>query len=218
MSESSERPAEPVDVTGATEVGPTADGRPGAGEGGPGATEGGPGATEGGPGEGGGGAPRVEAEVETGTATVSRGAVGVIRARHVQLSTALAALVVSEEDVTVARGAARTMIAGEGLQISQGGAGTIVAGGRTSIVQGGAGTLVSAGEVSVERGGAGIMLAPRISLGRYSFVALAVTPDLRTGDGGRVLMRMRGSTAMAVAGLVALSVVSKVVRRARRSA
>ena len=146
---------------------------------------------------------------KTSDVRVERSAVGVLRARDVDVSQAGVGMVLADRNVSVTQGGGRTFIARGNVSIQQGGGNTLVAAGDATIRQGGTGSLFTLGAVSVEQGGIGVALGREIRAGNGAFIGLALAPSMDVQPGGRVLLGLReAAVAGAALGLVAGAIVA----------
>jgi hypothetical protein len=131
-------------------------------------------------------------------ANVTKSIVGLVKARDVHLTGSGAGLVA----------------AGGNFSILNGGCGPVVANGAVTIRNGGCGPLIANGAVSIENGGTqAVLAAGEVTVGPNAFVGIVVSPKVEVADGARVLMSSPLALAAGAAAGVAVSVLTRWIRR-----
>jgi len=131
-------------------------------------------------------------------ATVTKAAVGLVKARDVHLTNAGAGFVAAEGN----------------LSILNGGCGPVLANGGVTIRNGGCGPVIASGDVSFQNGGTqSVLAAGGATIGPNAFVGVVVSPKVTVKDGGKVLLGTREALAFGAAAGLAFAFLSRLIRR-----
>jgi hypothetical protein len=131
-------------------------------------------------------------------ANVTKSVVGLVKARDVHLTGSGAGLVA----------------AGANFSILNGGCGPVVANGAVTIRNGGCGPLIASGDVSIENGGTqAVFAAGEATIGPNAFVGIVVSPKVAVEDGARVLLSSPLAMAVGACAGIAISALTRWIRR-----
>ena len=135
-------------------------------------------------------------------ATVTRSLVGLMSARDVHLTDAVAGFVAAKGN----------------LSILNGGSGPVIARGGVTIRYGGCGPVIAGGDISIENGGAqGIIAAGGATIGPKAFVGFVAAPKVTVQEGGKVLFGTRQALAFGAIAGAAFAIVRQLIRRSSPS-